>query len=130
MCARSRDRHSALFRRVTGPDQREPIGGLGIPGSILGPQLARRVWLFSSGPLGDQGGTDPPDIAKLAASLHFVEHRLFSGELREERLSLVGRALVKGVKAPCGDFRTWPEIDAWAAAIARELEPTFVPRSE
>jgi menaquinone-dependent protoporphyrinogen oxidase len=91
------------------------------------PALAvRRVWLFSSGPLGDQAGTDPPEIAKLAASLNFVEHRLFSGALRKERLSLVERALAKGVKAPYGDFRNWPEIDAWAASIARELEPSFV----
>jgi menaquinone-dependent protoporphyrinogen oxidase len=83
---------------------------------------ARRIWLFSSGPLGDQEGTDPPEIAKLATSLNFVEHRMFSGALRKERLSLVERALVKGVKAPYGDFRKWTEIDAWAASIARELE--------
>jgi menaquinone-dependent protoporphyrinogen oxidase len=90
---------------------------------------ARRVWLFSSGPLGDQAGTDPPEIAKLAASLNFVEHRLFSGALRKERLSLVERAVVKAVKAPYGDFRDWTEIDAWAAAIVRELESSVVPQA-
>jgi menaquinone-dependent protoporphyrinogen oxidase len=90
------------------------------------PALAgRRVWLFSSGPLGDQAGIDPPEIAKLAASLNVVEHRLFAGALRKERLSLVERALVKGVKAPYGDFRNWTEIDSWAASIAHHLkEPT------
>ena len=101
----------------------------------------RRVWLFSSGPLGDQAETDPPEIAKLATSLKFVEHRLFPGALRKERLSLVERALVKGVKAinkspstsplcapPYGDFRDWTEIDAWAATIARELESSVVPQ--
>ena len=90
------------------------------------PALAgRRVWLFSSGPLGDQAGIDPPEIAKLAASLKVVEHRLFAGALRKERMSLVERALVKGVKAPYGDFRNWTEIDSWAASIAHHLkEPT------
>ena len=93
------------------------------------PALAgRRVWLFSSGPLGDQAETDPPGIAKLATSLKFVDHRLFPGALRKERLSLVERALVKGVKAPYGDFRDWTEIDAWAAAIARGLESSVVPQ--
>jgi menaquinone-dependent protoporphyrinogen oxidase len=27
---------------------------------------------------------------------------------------------------PSGDFRDWPEIGAWADAIARELEPAGV----
>jgi len=86
------------------------------------PALAgSRVWLFSSGPLGDQPGVDPPQIAELEASLNVVEHRLFAGSMSKDRLSLVERALVKGVKAPYGDFRDWSAIDWWAAAIAKEL---------
>lgn len=86
------------------------------------PALAgSRVWLFSSGPLGDQPGVDPPHIAELEASLNVVEHRLFAGSMRKDRLSLVERALVKGVKAPYGDFRDWDAIDWWAAAIAKQL---------
>ena len=81
-----------------------------------------RVWLFSSGPLGDKPGVDPPQIAELKTSLKVVEHRLFAGALRRERLSLVERALVKGVKAPYGDFRDWSEIDSWSASIARHLK--------
>lgn len=70
----------------------------------------------------------------LAASLHVVEHRMFAGALSKERLSLVERALVKGVKAinksqsisplcapPYGDFRNC-RSNAWATSIARELE--------
>jgi len=32
------------------------------------------------------------------------------------------RVIVKGVKAPTGDFRDWNEIDSWAAGIASRLE--------
>jgi menaquinone-dependent protoporphyrinogen oxidase len=83
-----------------------------------------RVWLFSSGPLGDQPGVDPPQVAELKTSLNVVEHRLFAGAMRKEGLSLVERALVKGVKAPYGDFRDWSEVDSWAATIAKDLEST------
>jgi menaquinone-dependent protoporphyrinogen oxidase len=86
------------------------------------PELARsRVWLFSSGPLGDQPGVDPPQIAELETSLNVVQHRLFAGAMSKDRLSLVERAMVKGVKAPYGDFRDWGAIDWWAAAIAKDL---------
>jgi hypothetical protein len=30
--------------------------------------------------------------------------------------------ILKNVKAPTGDFRKWPEIEAWAKAIAAELK--------
>ena len=87
------------------------------------PALAgRRVWLFSSGPLGDTPGVDPPQIAELKTLLKVVEHRLFAGALRKERLSLLERALAKGVKAPYGDFRDWSQIDSWSASIAHDLK--------
>jgi menaquinone-dependent protoporphyrinogen oxidase len=87
------------------------------------PALANRlVWLFSSGPLGDKPGVDPPHISELRSSLNAVEHRLFAGALRKERLSLVERAVVMGVKAPYGDFRDWSEIDSWVASIVQHLD--------
>lgn len=86
------------------------------------PALAgRRVFLFSSGPLGDLPGVDPPQIAELMTSLKVVEHRLFAGTLRKDHLSLLERAVVKGVKAPYGDFRDWGEIDSWVASIVQHL---------
>ncbi len=91
------------------------------------PALAgRSVWLFSSGPLGDTPGVDPPQIAELKTLLKVVEHRLFAGALRKERMSLVERALVKGVKAPYGDFRDWSEIDLWSESIAHHLKEPIV----
>jgi menaquinone-dependent protoporphyrinogen oxidase len=79
------------------------------------------VWLFSVGPLGDQPRTEPAEVVKLAALLHSVDHHLFAGELDRSRLSFVERTIVKGVKAPFGDFRDWAEIDSWAAGIASRL---------
>ena len=32
------------------------------------------------------------------------------------------RALVRGVRAPYGDFRDWDDVSSWAAEIARLLE--------
>lgn len=58
--------------------------------------------------------------------LKVVEHRLFAGALRKERMSLVERALVKGVKAPYGDFRDWSEIDLWSESIAHHLKEPIV----
>jgi menaquinone-dependent protoporphyrinogen oxidase len=81
-----------------------------------------RVWLFSSGPLGDEAGLEPPQIAELRTSLSVIEHRLFAGALHKERLSLAERALVKGVTAPYGDFRPWSEIDSWTGSIATSIK--------
>jgi menaquinone-dependent protoporphyrinogen oxidase len=82
----------------------------------------RSIWLFSTGPLRDQGATNPPEIAGLAAALPIVEHRLFGGAMSKSRLSFLERTIVKGVRAPFGDFRDWKEIDAWAATIAQQLK--------
>jgi menaquinone-dependent protoporphyrinogen oxidase len=101
---------------------------------------AKPVWLFSSGPLGtdplDAQGRDqkvvtiPKEIPELAASVHAREHRVFFGAYQPsqkpvglaERLMGLMPAAKKSL--PAGDFRSWPEIEAWAAAIARELGKT------
>ena len=41
--------------------------------------------------------------------------------LNKTDLGLVERMIVRGVKAPYGDFRDWATIDAWTADIAAEL---------
>jgi menaquinone-dependent protoporphyrinogen oxidase len=83
----------------------------------------RPVWLFSSGPIGD-----PPlpemealEAPELVASLGARGHVTFPGKLQKGGLGLAERAIVAAVRAPEGDFRPWPEIDAWAAGIATEL---------
>jgi menaquinone-dependent protoporphyrinogen oxidase len=85
-------------------------------------ELAERsVWLFSVGPLGDQPRSDPAEIAQLRMWTKAVDHRLFAGALNVSELTFIERVIVKGVKAPAGDFRDWSEIESWGTAIARQL---------
>jgi menaquinone-dependent protoporphyrinogen oxidase len=93
------------------------------------------VWLFSSGPLGneatDQKGRDlltatvPKEIPELQGVVEARGHRVFFGALDPDTLGFAERALRKLPAAraalPEGDFRDWDEIDAWAAEIASDL---------
>jgi menaquinone-dependent protoporphyrinogen oxidase len=82
-----------------------------------------RVWLFSCGPLGDppKPAGDPVDVAPILAATGAVDHRVFPGRLVKSELSFAEKLIVKGVRAPYGDFRPWDEITAWAREIARAL---------
>ena len=84
---------------------------------------ARPVWLFSSGPLGDQPkpAGDPEDVAPLVELLEPRGHRVFPGTLQRDRLGFAERAIVGMVHAAYGDFRPWSEIEAWGRGIAAEL---------
>jgi menaquinone-dependent protoporphyrinogen oxidase len=95
------------------------------------------VWLFSSGPLGteatDAKGRDqkvvtvPKEIPELAEAVHAREHRVFFGAYQRDRKPIglaerfVSRMPAAREGIPEGDFRDWPEIEAWAATIARDL---------
>ena len=93
------------------------------------------VWLFSSGPLGneatDEEGRDlraatvPKEIPELEGVVEARGHRVFFGALDPGTLGFAERAIRKLPAAraglPEGDFRDWDEIDAWAAEIAQEL---------
>lgn len=85
---------------------------------------ARPVWLFSSGPTGETSQPDPKQVTELNAAIRPRDHRMFGGALDHHKLSFPERVIIKGVKAPEGDFRDWAEIDAWASTIAHELTPT------
>ena len=85
---------------------------------------SRRLWLFSSGPLGDPARPD----AEHAVDVHDVldrigpcQHRVFSGRLDRDLLGFGERAVTRMVHAPSGDFRDWSSIRAWANAIASAL---------
>ena len=89
-------------------------------------ELARRpVWLFSSGPLGDDvkdHDEQPRQLPKLREAIHPRDHRVFFGALDPNALGFAERMVVKAVKAPAGDFRDWDAIHAWAEEIAEELD--------
>lgn len=107
------------------------------------------VWLFSSGPLpGSSKQAKDPDvdpienafgpltgpgsggrkrIEELTARIHPRDHRVFMGAFdptappasfpeRVVRLMPAGKSML-----PAGDFREWPEIEAWAREIGGAL---------
>ena len=86
--------------------------------------LARPVWLFSSGPVGDpsKAAEDPADAARVKEATGAREHRLFSGRLERRDLGLAEKAIVSVIRAPDGDFRSWTQIEEWAMKIARTLQ--------
>ena len=84
----------------------------------------KRVWLFSSGPLGDPLKPEDEDAVKaddLVSATGASGHRLFAGALDKSKLSFGERAIVKAVRAPDGDYRDWEDIDTWVSEIADSL---------
>ncbi|PXA67924.1 flavodoxin domain-containing protein [Cryobacterium arcticum] len=101
--------------------------------------LEHPIWLFSSGPLGtpaaDESGAPPAElnpadlvpaeIGEFTTSVRPVGHRVFSGAIDTDKLSLPHRMIRKfpgaAEKIPAGDFRDWAAIDAWGLEIAGSL---------
>lgn len=91
----------------------------------------RRVWLFSSGPLGNNPSADDPklepkEIPEFRGAIRPRDHRVFFGVFDRKKLGLKDR-IVAGMPAakalfPEGDFRNWNDIESWAGNIARALE--------
>ncbi len=99
--------------------------------SNLSALLARPVWLFSSGPIGDSSKPiqDPGDVARIRDATGAREHRVFSGRLDRHDLGFAERAIMSVIRAPDGDFRSWTEIEGWALTIARTLQAEHVGQS-
>ena len=97
----------------------------------------RPVWLFSSGPVGAMASKhepmEPKGIAQLKRAIGPRGHRVFFGAWDRRKLDLGGLRFAERVVAkrflPEGDWRDWPEIEAWATGIARALAASrTVPR--
>jgi menaquinone-dependent protoporphyrinogen oxidase len=87
-------------------------------------ELARiPVWLFSSGPLGDDADAteQPRQLAEIRERISPRAHRTFLGALERSKLSVGERMIVKAVKAPGGDYRNWDDITAWSDEIVEAL---------
>ena len=87
------------------------------------------VWFFSSGPTGEgdpvqlmQGWRFPEAQQPIANRIQPRDTAFFHGVLDLTKLSLAEKLLIKGHKAPVGDFRDWDAITSWAAAIADALK--------
>ena len=85
----------------------------------------RPVWFFSSGPMGDPPvpAGEPGGIAALKELIRPRGHRVFPGRLVGDELGIGEKLIIKAVRAPLGDFRDWPAVEAWAGEIAAELRP-------
>jgi menaquinone-dependent protoporphyrinogen oxidase len=91
---------------------------------------ARPVWLFSSGPLGVEvkdAEPQPKEFAAFQESVKPRDPRVFFGALDYSQLSFMERMVVKGVRAPEGDFRDWDAIEEWTESIAHTLQPAPTP---
>ncbi len=92
---------------------------------------AHPTWLFGSGSIvGHPPVADDPNAVRttlvetLVKSTHAREHKLFAGKLDKRKLGLAAKLSVSLARATEGDHRDWQAVDAWAAAIARELQQT------
>lgn len=99
----------------------------------------RPVWLFSSGPLGDdqvdEEGHDvreasrPKEFQELAEILRPRGEEVFFGAYDPEAKPVgLGERVTRVMPAakdalPAGDFRDWERIDTWAREIADQLAP-------
>lgn len=98
------------------------------------PLAARPTWLFSSGPIGEKyvhkPQPEPAEIAEIRQLLDVRHHVVFAGAFDPTTADLTkGNWLERQVSKrflPVGDFRDWPEIEAWANRIARELNVAAV----
>jgi menaquinone-dependent protoporphyrinogen oxidase len=91
----------------------------------------KRVWLFTVGTFGDRhpivGGLikkEPKEIGEFEQTLHPRDYRVFAGVIDLDRWPAWGRLLFKAFGGHAGDNRQWPDIDAWAEAIASEIRPS------
>jgi menaquinone-dependent protoporphyrinogen oxidase len=89
----------------------------------------RPVWFFSSGPTGEgdavslmRGWYFPEAQKPLADRIKPRDIAFFHGELDMNKLNFGEKILIKGLKAPVGDFRDWAAIEAWANQIAEALK--------
>ncbi|WP_218037967.1 flavodoxin domain-containing protein [Streptomyces lycii] len=92
--------------------------------------LARRgVWIFSVGMPSALRGPWKALVSReegqvtgdLTEELRPRGHRLFSGVIRPEHLSRAGRLRLRAMGLRYGDYRDWPDVDAWARAIGSDL---------
>jgi menaquinone-dependent protoporphyrinogen oxidase len=82
-----------------------------------------RVWLFHSGPLGEEHGAapvrPPRKVQALGERLGAADVVTFGGRLPADPPGSIARAMVRNGKA--GDWRQLEQAAAWGEAIADEL---------
>ena len=92
-------------------------------------ELAERdVWLFSSGPVGEdpapddakaQKYTQPKFALEEAEKIGAHEHVVFGGRVPDS--GFIAKSMRKGIPPELQDRRDWDEIERWAGGIAAAL---------
>ncbi|MFP5255759.1 MAG: flavodoxin domain-containing protein [Acidimicrobiia bacterium] len=90
----------------------------------------RDLWLFSSGPVGEQpAGLDdpkaarwlrPPKVTALGEALGAHDHAVFGGSVTDEG-GFMRRKMAQGTPDELRDLRDWDEVRAWAGKVADAL---------
>jgi menaquinone-dependent protoporphyrinogen oxidase len=89
---------------------------------------AREVWLFSSGPVGEQPDDDataerwtkPKRVRRLAAELGVRDHVVFGGKVSDAG-GFMRRSMAKNTPPDLRDRRDWDAIADWGRQIAAAL---------
>lgn len=92
----------------------------------------RGIWLFSSGPVGDDapGSEHPESKQDLAKDLEVKDSVVFAGRIDRSALSRFERTVTRIIHVGDGDYRDWAGIDSWAIGVAHELLGTSREDSE
>ena len=83
--------------------------------------LERLIFTFSVGPLGDPPkpiDAKPEEEVERFCAERAVSDRMFTGRLDRSKLGHLERLAIAAVKAPDGDYRDWPAVNAWADQIS------------
>ncbi len=98
------------------------------PAKRLVKTLARRhpdtpLWLFHSGPLGEDAADQPQEFPKwlreLESGLDVRDKATFGGVLADDAKGFIASKMVQNGRG--GDFRDMEAVAAWAAGIAASL---------
>ena len=84
----------------------------------------RRVWLLSSGPIGEppRPRQVPADGLAIEERIGAVDHQVFEGKLDRSRLGFGEKVIASSVRADPGDYRPWDAVLEWARWIVLALE--------
>ena len=96
----------------------------------------REVWLFSSGPVGEDKGdpeelerwTKPPRVQQIAADLGVHEHVVFGGMVADDA-GFIRKKMARNIPPELRDRRDWGAIEGWAQSIAATLSGRPAPVS-
>lgn len=95
---------------------------------------AKRVWLYSSGPLGEGDPVDlldgwhfPEKLKQVAESIQPEDIAVFHGKIDVNKLNFLEKFMLNNIKSPVGDFRDWEMIYKWAEGIAYKLSKDVQP---